>query len=45
MDYFQRLENAGFSVDVNYYSKKFSETDRKKFGLLENEILPVVKKF
>ncbi|KIA83471.1 SAM-dependent methyltransferase [Kaistella solincola] len=44
MDYFQRLENAGFSVDINYYSKKFTAEDRKKFGLLESEILPVVKK-
>lgn len=44
MDYFSRLESVGFQVDVNFYSKTFSEADRKKFGLMENEILPVVYK-
>lgn len=44
MDYFARLESAGFQVDINYYSKKFSEQERRQFALLENEILPVVRK-
>lgn len=44
MDYFDRLKSAGFQVDINFYSKNFSEKDRKKFGLIENEILPVVLK-
>ena len=44
MDYFQRLESVGFKVKINYYSKKFSVEDRKRFGLMENEILPVVYK-
>lgn len=44
MDYFQRLESVGFEVDVNFYSRTFSEADRKKYGLMENEILPVVYK-
>lgn len=44
MDFFKRLENAGFQVDINYYSKKFSEQDRKRFALMENEILPIVRK-
>ncbi|SFH89811.1 class I SAM-dependent methyltransferase [Halpernia frigidisoli] len=44
MDYFQRLECVGFKVDINYYSKKFSAEDRKRFALMENEILPVVYK-
>jgi SAM-dependent methyltransferase len=44
MDYFQRLESVGFKVEINYYSKKFSAEDRKRFGLMENEILPVVFK-
>jgi SAM-dependent methyltransferase len=44
MDYFQRLESVGFKVEINYYSKKFSAEDRKQFGLMENEILPVVFK-
>lgn len=44
MDYFQRLESVGFKVDINYYSKKFSAEERKRFGLNENEILPLVFK-
>ena len=44
MDYFSRLEKAGFTVDINFYSKNFSAEERQKFGLLENEILPVVSK-
>lgn len=44
MDYFDRLKNVGFEVDINFYSQKFSAEDRKKYGLMENEILPVVFK-
>ncbi len=44
MDYFTRLESVGFKVDINFYSRTFSEADRKKYGLMENEILPVVYK-
>lgn len=44
MDYFDRLRNAGFETDANYYSRQFSAADIKKWGLMENEILPVVRK-
>ncbi len=44
MDYFERLRKVGFRVEANFYSKKFSEADQKRFGLRENEILPVVFK-
>lgn len=44
LDYFSRLEAVGFKVDINFYSKTFSESERKKFGLTENEILQVVYK-
>ena len=44
MDYFERLKSVGLEVDINFYSKKFSKEDRKKFGLMENEILPIVFK-
>lgn len=44
MDYFDRLKSVGYEVDINFYSKKFSPEDRKRFGLIENEILPVVRK-
>lgn len=44
MDYFDRLKQAGFQTEVNFYSQKFSEEEIKKFGLNRNEILPVVFK-
>ena len=44
MDYFDRLKSVGFEVDINFYSRKFSIEERRKFGLMENEILPVVFK-
>ncbi|MCQ4034823.1 class I SAM-dependent methyltransferase [Kaistella montana] len=44
IDYFERLQSVGFQTDVNFYSKKFSSEEREKFGLNENEILPIVKK-
>lgn len=44
MDYFERLREVGFKVDVNYYSQHFSDQDIKKFGLNKNEILPLVYK-
>jgi SAM-dependent methyltransferase len=44
MDYFERLKSVGFSVDINFYSQKFSEQEQKRFGLNLTEILPVVRK-
>lgn len=44
MDYFDRLKSIGFQTDANYYSRKFSAEEIKKFGLRENEILPLVYK-
>ena len=44
MDYFDRLKSVGFEVDINFYSRKFSDEERKKFALMKNEILPVVYK-
>ena len=44
MDYFERLKSVGFSVDINFYSQKFSEQEQKRFGLNVTEILPVIRK-
>ncbi|MGC4128867.1 MAG: methyltransferase domain-containing protein [Bergeyella sp.] len=44
MDYFDRLKNAGFEAEANYYSQKFSEEEIGRLGLNRNEILPVVFK-
>ncbi len=38
------LKKVGFDVDINLYSQKFSAEDQKRYGLLVNEILPVVFK-
>ncbi|MDO5616182.1 MAG: methyltransferase domain-containing protein [Cruoricaptor ignavus] len=44
LDYFQRLEKAGFRVDANQYSQQFSDEDITKYGLNKNEYLPIVYK-
>lgn len=44
LDYFDRLRNAGFQTEFLYYSQKFSDAEIVKFGLMKNEILPVVYK-
>jgi hypothetical protein len=44
MDYFDRLRKIGFTTEPNFYSQKFSKEEIKKYGLMENEILPVVFK-
>lgn len=44
MDYFDRLRSVGFEAEANFYSRKFSEAEIKKFGLNKNEILPIVRK-
>ena len=44
MDYFDRLKSVGFEADANFYSRKYSKEEIKKFGLMENEILPLIFK-
>ena len=44
MDYFTRLENAGFEVDTSFSTKNFASEEQEKFALMKGEILPVVKK-
>ncbi len=44
MDYFQRLADAGFEVEPLYYSRQFSTEELRRFGLIDDEILPVVRK-
>lgn len=44
MDYFDRLRSVGFKVEPLFYSKNFSKEGILRFGLIENEILPVVSK-
>lgn len=43
-DYFERLRSVGFSVEENFYSRIFTKSEQLKYGLLENELLPVVRK-
>lgn len=44
MDYFERLKSVGFQAEAVLYSQTFSKDEIQRFGLMENEILPVVKK-
>lgn len=44
LDYKNRLEQAGFVVDVNDFNAKFSEADRFKFGLPAVEDLYICSK-
>ena len=44
LDYFDRLRKAGFKTEILYYSQKFSDEEIAKYGLMKNEILPVVFK-
>lgn len=44
MDYFKRLENAGFEVFPIKYYEKLGKENVKKYGLSSTEILPFVKK-
>lgn len=44
MDYFKRLEKAGFEVDTSFSTQMFSEENQFKFALMKNEILPIVRK-
>ena len=44
MDYFTRLESVGFEVEILEYSKTFSKKEQMRYGLSENEILPIVRK-
>ncbi len=44
MDYSQRLESVGFSVEMNFYSQEFSDEEIQKYALMKNEILPIVRK-
>lgn len=44
MDYFKRLENAGFEVFPIKYYEKLGKENVQKFGLSQTEILPFVRK-
>ena len=44
LDYFDKLKSIGFEVEPLKYSKDFKKEEIKKYGLIENEIIPVCKK-
>ena len=43
-DYFQRLEESGFNVKKDNFVQTLSSEKRKRFGLMENEIICFVTK-
>lgn len=44
MDYYQKLADAGFTVEKVNLSQKLTDEEIKQFSLEKNEILPVVSK-
>ena len=44
LDYFERLKKVGFKVESIKYSSNFNKKEIKKFGIIEDEIIPVCKK-
>lgn len=44
LDYFERLKKAGFKVSPIKYSSNFTKKEIEKFGIIEDEIIPVCKK-
>ncbi|WP_339702358.1 methyltransferase domain-containing protein [uncultured Marixanthomonas sp.] len=44
MDYFDKLDSVGFSVQALDYTKAFSEEEINTYRLAEGELLPVCKK-
>ncbi|GGG52934.1 SAM-dependent methyltransferase [Croceivirga lutea] len=43
-DYFKRLENVGFQVFAEDYTKEFTPEEQEKYRLAKGEIIPLVKK-
>lgn len=43
-DFVTRLMSVGFEVQPLFYSKNYSAEDRRKYALLEDELLPVITK-
>ena len=44
LDYFERLKKADFEVSPIKYSSNFTKKEIEKFGIIEDEIIPVCKK-
>lgn len=44
MDYFKRLKKVGFEVEQIKYASNYNKKDIKKFGIIEDEIIPLCKK-
>ena len=44
LDFFDRLQKAGFSVERCEYTSKFSKEDIIKFCLPKKEIIPICRK-
>ena len=44
IDYKDRLENTGFSVNLIDYTNEFEDNLISKYGLIKGELIPIVKK-
>ena len=44
LDFKDRVEKAGFDVEMVYYAENFSEEMKFKYGLQINDVIPVARK-
>ena len=44
LDFKERVEKAGFEVDMVYYTENFSEEMKLKYGLQKNDVIPIARK-
>ena len=44
LDFKERVEKAGFEVDMVNYTENFSEEIKLKYGLQINDVIPIARK-
>ncbi len=44
LDFKERVEKAGFEVEMVYYTENFSEEIKLKYGLQINDVIPIARK-
>ena len=44
LDFKERVEKAGFEIEMVYYTENFSEEMKSKYGLQKNDVIPIARK-
>ena len=44
LDFKERVEKAGFKIEMVYYTENFSEEMKLKYGLQKNDVIPIARK-